>query len=75
MYAQQHNKTEQDQFHKVVLHGKTLAFITTAIVVTTVEIESSSTLHFSWNLSRNRSSKKFHETDLLHGATPAELVS
>ena len=42
-YAANYNKPEQDQFHKVVLHGETLVFITTAIAVTVAEIESSST--------------------------------
>ena len=32
-----------NKFHKVVLHGKTLVFVTTAIVATVAEVESSST--------------------------------
>ena len=32
-----------NKFHKVVLHGKTLVFVTTAIVATVAEVESGST--------------------------------
>ena len=42
-YAAYYNKPERDQFHEVVLHGETLAFITTAIGATVAEIESGST--------------------------------
>ena len=33
-----------NNFHKVVLHGETLVFVTTAIVATVAEVESGSTL-------------------------------
>ena len=32
-----------NKFHKVVLHGETLVFVTTAIVVTVAEVEGGST--------------------------------
>ena len=32
-----------NKFHKVVLHGETLVFVTTAIVATVAEVESGST--------------------------------
>ena len=38
-----------NKFHKVVLHGETLVFVTTVIVATVAEVESEF--------------KKFHETD------------
>ena len=34
---------EGDQFHKVVLHGETVFFVTSAIVATVAEVESGST--------------------------------
>ena len=37
------DKREGDQFQKVVLHGETLVFVTTAIVATVAEVESGST--------------------------------
>ena len=42
-YAVYYNKPEQDQFQEVVLHSKTLIFISTAIAATAAEIESGST--------------------------------
>ena len=40
LYYQDANK-----FHKVVLHGETLVFVTIAIVATVAEVESGSTFH------------------------------
>ena len=60
-----------NKFDKVVLHGETLVFVTTAIVATVAEVESGSTFG-ELNLSRNRSSKSFTKPTMLHGATLAE---
>ena len=56
---QRRNKTEQDQFHEVVLHGETLVFITTAIVATVAEVESCSTF---CETCLATGVQKFHET-------------
>ena len=40
---QRRNKTEQDQFHEVVLHCESLVFISTEIFATVGEVESDST--------------------------------
>ena len=48
------------QVHEVVLHGETLVVFTTATVAS--RCRSRKRFYFSWNLSRNGSSKKFHET-------------
>ena len=44
----QRNKTERDQFHEVVLHGETPAFITTTNAATVAEVESGSTFRETW---------------------------
>ena len=41
--VQRCNKTEQDQFHEVVLHCESLVFISTEIFATVGEVESDST--------------------------------
>ena len=56
----------------MVFHGGTLVFITTAIVATVAEVESS--LLFV-KLASQRQFKKFDENRPLHGATPGELIS
>ena len=60
-YPASRAKSERDQFHEVVLNGETLVFSPTATVVS--RCRSIKRFYFSWNLSRNGSSKTFHETD------------
>ena len=40
----QRNNIERDKFHEDLLHGKTLVFITIAIVATVTKLEGGSTL-------------------------------
>ena len=49
-----------NKFHKVVLHGEILVFVTTAIVATVAEVESGSTFG---EICLATEVQKFHEID------------
>ena len=59
-----------NKFHKVVLHGESLIFITTAIVAT-VAVESGSTFGETCLATEVQKVSRNHAT-MLHGATPVE---
>ena len=49
-----------NKFHKVMLHGETRVFVTTAIVATVAEVQSGSTFGETCLATEVQ---KFHETD------------
>ena len=59
-----------NKFHKVVLHGETLVFVTTVIVATVAEVESGST--FGETCLATEVQKGFTKPTMLHSATPVE---
>lgn len=69
------NVAEGDHFHQVVLHGENLLFITSAIIATVAEGESSFTLRETCLATEIKQS--FTKPTILHLAKPAEtsLVS
>ena len=63
-------RTTQDQFHKVVLHGKTIIFIITAIVAMVVEGERGSTFHEI--CVETEVQESCMKLTMLHGAMPTK---
>ena len=49
-----------NKFHKVVLHGETRVFVTTAMIATVAEVQSGSTFD---ETCLTTEVQKFHETD------------